>query len=78
MKRTITLALSLFVCLFSFSQNTIFSSGFEGPGFDAGWTTGMTTSINETPYDYPGGMDPLEMWGLSMQPNYVHPGSRIP
>ncbi len=75
MKRTITLALSLFVCLFSFSQNTIFSSGFEGPGFDAGWTTGMTTSINETPYDYPGGMDPLEMWGLSMQPNYVHSGN---
>lgn len=76
MKRTITLALSLFVCLVGFSQNTIFSTGFEGPGFDAGWTIGMSTSIEATPYDYPGGLDPWEMWAIQ-DPNtqgFVHSG----
>jgi hypothetical protein len=74
MKRTITITLTLFVCLVSFSQNTIFSSGFEGPGFDPGWTTGMTTNINQTPYDYPAGLDPWDMWDLTQEPLYVHSG----
>jgi hypothetical protein len=76
MKRTFTLTLSLFVCLFGFSQNTIFSTGFEGPGFDDGWTIGMSTSIDQTPYDYPGGYNPWEMWAIH-DPNpqgYVHSG----
>ena len=75
MKRNITLFLSFFVCLIAFSQTTIFYTGFEGPGFDEGWTIGMTTSMEETPYDYPGGTDPLEMWALTRTPQYVHSGS---
>ena len=76
MKRTITLALSLLVSFISFSQNTIFSTGFEGPGFDAGWTIGMSTSIDEAPYDYPGGLDPWEEWAIHDQfpQGYVHSG----
>ncbi len=75
MKRALTLVLSLFVGLVGFSQNMIFSTGFEGSGFDTGWTTGMTTSINGTPYDYPGGLDPWDMWDLTQEPLYVHSGN---
>lgn len=76
MKRTITLTLSLLVCLVGFSQNTIFSTGFEGPGFDAGWTTGMSTSIDQAPYDYPGGLDPWDMWAIhdANPQGFVHSG----
>lgn len=76
MKQTITLALMLFIGLVGFSQNTLFSTGFEGPGFDEGWTIGMSTSIDETPYNYPSGLDPWEKWAIH-DPNpqgYVHTG----
>lgn len=70
----ITLSLGLLICLVSFSQNTIFYSGFEGPTFDEGWTTGMSTSIEESPSDYPSGLDPWEEWNLFDTPEYVHSG----
>lgn len=76
MKRNFTLVLSLFICLVGFSQNTIFSTGFEGATFDEGWTTGMSTNIEETPYDYPGGIDPWEEWAIyNDNPTYVHSGN---
>lgn len=75
MKRSIMLLLILITCSVSFSQNTIFSTGFEGPGFDVDWTIGMTTTIDEIPYDYPGGLDPWEMWAIyGENAGYVHSG----
>lgn len=76
MKRIITLALGLLVCLFSFSQTTLFSTGFEGPGFEIGWSKGMSTSINIPPSDYPAGLDPWDMWNIHdpHPQGYVHSG----
>jgi len=75
MKNIITLALSLFICLIGFSQNTIFTEGFEVPFEESGWTTGMSTDIQDSPTEYPGGLDPWEMWDLTMEPAYVHSGN---
>lgn len=76
MKRTFTLVLSLFVFLVSFSQTTLFSTGFEGPDFDPGWTIGMSTDIEQAPYDYPSGLDPWDMWDIhdELPQGYVHSG----
>lgn len=75
MKNLITLTLSLFICLSSISQNTLFSEEFEVPIDETDWTTGMSTSIQEAPFDYPGDLDPWEMWDITTQSPYVHSGN---
>ena len=77
MKLIITFSLSFLIGLLSYSQTTIFSTGFEGTSFDEGWDIGMTTDINDNPYDYPGGLEPWEKWGLgdAGDQGYVHTGN---
>ena len=75
MKQIITLTLGLLLSLSSFSQTTIFSTGFEVPIDETDWTIGMSTSIEQAPFDYPGDLDPWEMWDNTSQSTYVHSGT---
>src|SRR5690606_6517276 len=75
MKQIITFTLGLLLSFSSFSQTTIFSTGFEVPIDETDWTTGMSTSIQEAPFDYPGDLDPWEMWDNTSQSPYVRSGN---
>lgn len=61
----------------AFAQTSILFSSFEGPGFDEGWTTGVSQAITEEPVDYPEtGLEPWEQWALTGPQSfgYVHSG----
>jgi hypothetical protein len=70
------LLLSIFLSISALSQTTILNTSFEGPGFDEGWTTGVSQAITETPEDYPAGLQPWEEWSLTDDAGfgYVHSG----
>lgn len=71
------LSLSLSLVLSSIAQTPILSTGFEGPGFDEGWTTGVSQAITLSPEDYPAGIEAWEEWALTdMQGGFgfVHSG----
>ncbi len=61
---------------FGYAQTEIITTSFEGPGFDSGWTIGVSQAITEAPTDYPSGLDPWEKWGLTDNTGfgYVHSG----
>lgn len=69
-----------FLCLFLttvFAQTTLLSTSFEGPGFDEGWTMGMSQGIDLEPQNYPAsGLDPWEKWDITEATSfgYVHSG----
>lgn len=66
--------------VFAFSlsaQITLLETGFEGPGFDEGWTIGVSQGIDLEPEDYPEtGLDPWEKWDITETTafGYVHSG----
>lgn len=75
MKQIFTLALSLCVCFISFSQDVIFTNDFEVPIDQTQWTIGMSENIQDAPSEYPGDLDPWEMWDITTEPTYVHSGN---
>ena len=75
MKQIITLTLCLLVYLSGISQTTIFTNGFEIPIEQTDWTTGMSISIQDAPSDYPGDLDPWEMWDITTEPAYINSGN---
>lgn len=58
------------------AQNVLLETGFEGPGFDEGWTIGVSQGIDLPPQDYPSGLDPWEKWDITESTafGYVHSG----
>ncbi len=59
------------------AQNVLLETSFEGPGFDDGWTIGMSQGIDIPPQDYPAtGLDPWEKWDITETTSfgYVHSG----
>jgi hypothetical protein len=71
------LLLNVILSVSIFAQTSILFSSFEGPGFDEGWTTGVSQAITEEPVDYPEtGLPPWEKWGLTetLGFGYVHSG----
>lgn len=59
------------------AQTTLLETGFEGPGFDEGWTMGFSLEIDEAPQDYPEtGLDPWQKWDITETTGfgYVHSG----
>ena len=59
------------------AQNVLLETSFEGPGFDEGWTIGMSQGIDIPPQDYPAtGLDPWEKWDITETTSfgYVHSG----
>ena len=59
------------------AQNVLLETSFEGPGFDEGWTIGMSQGIDIPPQDYPStGLDPWEKWDITETTSfgYVHSG----
>ena len=59
------------------AQNVLLETSFEGPGFDEGWTIGMSQGIDIPPQDYPTtGLDPWEKWDITETTSfgYVHSG----
>ncbi len=78
MKRFLPIVLlSLLLGVNAKAQTSLLFSSFEGPGFDEGWTTGVSQAITEEPVDYPEtGLYPWEKWGLtaSLGFGYVHSG----
>lgn len=59
------------------AQNVLLETSFEGPGFDEGWTIGMSQGIDIPPQDYPEtGLDPWEKWDITETTSfgYVHSG----
>lgn len=76
-KINFTIILCLLLGLTAFSQTTLLSTSFEGPGFDEGWTMGVSQGINLAPQDYPAtGLDPWEKWDITETTSfgYVHSG----
>jgi hypothetical protein len=72
-----TILISLAFSLAAFSQTTLLSTSFEGPGFDKDWTMGVSQGINLEPQDYPAtGLDPWEKWDITETTGfgYVHSG----
>ncbi|KGN78077.1 secretion protein [Porphyromonas gulae] len=60
------LILSFCFHLIGFSQEALISTSFEGPGFDEGWTTGVSSAITKKPQPYPSsGLEAWEMWALT-------------
>ena len=73
----ITLLLSVALTAVLSAQNVLLETSFEGPGFDEGWTIGMSQSIDIPPQDYPStGLDPWEKWDITETTSfgYVHSG----
>lgn len=59
------------------AQTTLLETSFEGPGFDEGWTIGVSQAITQEPQDYPAtGLDPWEKWDITETTafGYVHSG----
>ena len=76
-KINFTIIFSLLFGLTAFSQTTLLSTSFEGPGFDKDWTMGVSQGINQAPHDYPAtGLDPWEKWDITATTGfgYVHSG----
>lgn len=76
-KINFTILFSLILGLTAFSQTTLLSTSFEGPGFDKDWTIGVSQGINQEPQDYPAmGLDPWEKWDITDTTpfGYVHSG----
>ena len=73
----ITLLLSVALIASLCAQNVLLETSFEGPGFDEGWTIGMSQGIDIPPQDYPTtGLDPWEKWDITETTSfgYVHSG----
>lgn len=73
----IVLLLNLFFVACLTAQNVLLETSFEGPGFDDGWTIGMSQGIDIPPQDYPEtGLDPWEKWDITETTSfgYVHSG----
>ena len=73
----ITLLLSVALTAVLSAQNVLLETSFEGPGFDEGWTIGMSQGIDIPPQDYPAtGLDPWEKWDITETTSfgYVHSG----
>ena len=73
----ITLLLSVALIASLCAQNVLLETSFEGPGFDEGWTIGMSQGIDIPPQDYPStGLDPWEKWDITETTSfgYVHSG----
>ena len=73
----ITLLLSIALIAGLSAQNVLLETSFEGPGFDEGWTIGMSQGIDIPPQDYPEtGLDPWEKWDITETTSfgYVHSG----
>ncbi|WP_304295875.1 T9SS type A sorting domain-containing protein [Porphyromonas gulae] len=72
------LVLGLCFNLIGRAQEPLISTSFEGPGFDPGWTTGVSDAITTNPQPYPAtGLEAWEQWSLTdMQGGfgYVHSG----
>ncbi len=70
--------LSLCFSLFAVAQESLIFTSFEGPGFDEGWTTGVSQGIELAPQPYPAtGLQPWEQWSLTDPQGgfgYVHSG----
>ena len=59
------------------AQEVLLETSFEGPGFDEGWTIGVSQGINLPPEDYPQyGLEPWEKWDITETTafGYVHSG----
>ena len=72
-----TLLLSIALIAGLSAQNVLLETSFEGPGFDEGWTIGMSQGIDIPPQDYPAtGLDPWEKWDITETTSfgYVHSG----
>lgn len=72
-----TLLLSIALIAGLSAQNVLLETSFEGPGFDEGWTIGMSQGIDIPPQDYPEtGLDPWEKWDITETTSfgYVHSG----
>ncbi len=77
MKKLFTTILLCFLFTAAFSQTELLSTSFEGPGFDEGWTIGVSQGIELEPQDYPAtGLDPWEKWDITETTSfgYVHSG----
>lgn len=70
--------LGLCFSLIGLAQETLVTTGFEGPGFDPGWTTGVSDAITTSPQPYPStGLESWEQWDLTDPQGgfgYVHSG----
>lgn len=70
--------LGLCFSLIGLTQETLVTTGFEGPGFDPGWTTGVSDAITTSPQPYPStGLESWEQWDLTDPQGgfgYVHSG----
>lgn len=76
-KICISLLLSFVVIATLSAQNVLIETSFEGPGFDRGWTMGVSQGIDISPEDYPEtGLDPWEKWDITETTSfgYVHSG----
>lgn len=76
-KISFTILFSFLLGFTAFSQKTLLSTSFEGPGFDPDWTIGVSQGINQEPHDYPAtGLEPWEKWAITAttQFGYVHSG----
>ena len=59
------------------AQTKLLETSFEGPGFDEGWTMGVSQAITQEPQDYPAtGLDPWQKWDITETTafGYVHSG----
>ncbi len=78
MKKHYIVLLFSILCVFGLSaQNVLLETSFEGPGFDEGWTMGVSQGIDLEPQDYPEyGLDPWEKWDITDTTpfGYVHSG----
>lgn len=77
MKKLTFTTLFCFLLTAVFAQTTLLSTSFEGPGFDEGWTMGVSQGIELEPHDYPAtGLDPWEKWAITDATpfGYVHSG----
>lgn len=72
----ITLLLSVALTAVLSAQNVLLETSFEGPGFDEGWTIGVSQGIDIPPQDYPAGLQEWEKWDITETTNfgYVHSG----
>ena len=76
-KISLTILFFLLLGYAAYSQKTLLSTSFEGPGFDPDWTIGVSQGINQEPQDYPEtGLEPWEKWAITAttQFGYVHSG----
>ncbi|MBQ8760664.1 MAG: T9SS type A sorting domain-containing protein [Bacteroidales bacterium] len=73
----LALLFSLVLSVAASAQTTLLETSFEGPGFDEGWTIGVSQAITQEPQDYPAtGLEPWEKWDITETTSfgYVHSG----